>query len=285
MRKLWTAMVGALVISVAVAGIAIAANIYDVPKELFGVSPNAKGSLKKPVPAQLKFGFRVSDTENLRPFVVRQYFIAAEGLQSFPEARPTCTYAQATDPLISDPKDLSKACRKAIVGSGTIHNEAGASNDRSQKLTCDVKITLINISTGDRDRNPKTDKQIKKRGGIAIRIDQYVNEQGADDPARCPPIDLHEAIAAPFYDVKIEGISTAELRFAVPDTLAFPSGLANSVREVASTIKKLKGKAKVKGKERTVGFYSAVGRKGRTRTIRVTFIDESGAKFTETQKE
>ena len=29
-----------------------------------------------------------------------------------------------------------------------------------------------------------------------------------------------------------------------------------------------------------MGFYSAVGRKGKTRTVRVTFIDESGAKST-----
>jgi len=220
----------------------------------------------------------------MRPFVVERYFIAAEGLQSFPETRPTCTYAQATDPLISDPKDLPRACRKAIVGRGTIHNEAGAPNDRSQKITCDVKITLVNISTGD-PRYPETVKQIKKRGGMAIRIDQYVNEQGADDPARCPPIDLHEALAAPFYDVKVDGVSTAELRFNVPETLKHPSGLDNSVREVASTVNKLKGKVKVRGKERTVGFYSAVGKKGKTRTTRVTFIDESGAKFTQTQKE
>ena len=284
MRKLWTAMVGALAISVAVAGFAIAANTYEVPKELVGASPNAKGSLKKPVPAKLQFGFRVNDTEGMRPFVVERYFIAAEGLQTFPETRPTCTYAQATDPLVSDPKDLPKACRKAVVGSGTIHNEAGAPNDRSQKITCDVKITLVNISTGD-PRYPETVKQIKKRGGMAIRIDQYVTEQGADDPDRCPPIDLHEALAAPFYDVKVDGVSTAELRFNVPETLKHPSGLDNSVREVASTVKKLKGKAKVKGKERTVGFYSAVGKKGKTRTTRVTFIDESGAKFTQTQKE
>jgi hypothetical protein len=277
MRKLWTAMVGALAISVAVAGFAIAANTYEVPKELVGASPNVKGSLKKPVPAKLQFGFRVNDTEGLRPFVVRRYFIAAEGLQTFPEARPTCTYAKATDPLISDPKDLSRACRKAIVGSGTIHNEAGAPNDRSQKITCDVKITLINISTGD-PRYPSTVKQTKKRGGLAVRIDTYQPEA-----SRCP-IPIHEALAAPFYDVKIEGISTAELRFSVPETLKHPSGLDNSVREVTSTVLKKTGRVKIKGKTRKVGYYSAVGRKGKTRTTRVTFIDESGAKFTASQK-
>jgi hypothetical protein len=284
MRKVWTAMPGALAIAVAVAGIAVAANTYEVPKELVGVSPKAKGKPKKPVPAKLQFGFRVNDTEGLRPFVVERYFIAAEGMRTFPEARPTCTYAQATDPQISDPKDLSRACRRAIVGRGTIHNEAGAPNDRSQKITCDVKITMVNISTGD-PRYPETVKQIRRRGGLAIRIDQYVNAQGADDPARCPPIDLHEALAAPFYDVKLDGVPTTELRFNVPDTLRHPSGLDNSVREVAATVNKLRGKVRIRGKRRTVGFYSAVGRKGKTRTTRVTFIDESGAKSTQTQEE
>ena len=84
--------------------------------------------------------------------------------------------------------------------------------------------------------------------------------------------------------MKLDGVSTTELRSNVPETLAHPSGLDNSVREVASTVRKLKGKAKVKGKQRTVGYYSAVGKKGKTRTTRVTFIDESGAKSTATQK-
>lgn len=283
MRKLWTAVVAAIVISVAVAGIAIAENTYEVPKSLIGANPGVKGSVKDPVPAELRFGFTVEDTENLRPQVVEEYRIAAEGLQSFPDARPTCPFNKAGDPLIGDPRDLSRACRKAIVGKGTIHNEFGAPTDRSQKATCDVKITLMNVSSGD-PRFPTTIPQIRKRGGLAIRIDQYVTEEGVDDGSRCPPTDIHGAIAAPFYDVKIEGISTAELRFGVPTTLTHPSTLDNSVREVASTVNKLKGKAKVRGKERTVGFYSLVGRKGKTRTTRVTFIDESGVKKTATQK-
>ena len=272
MRKLWPALVGAIVLSVAVAGIAIAANTYEVPKEFLGTKPNKKGSAKKPVPIQLKFGYRVGDTENLRPQVVEEYRIASEGLQSYPKARRTCTYEQANRPNSYDP-----ACNKAVVGNGTIHNEAGAPNDRAQKLTCDVRITLINISTGD-PRYPSTVKQTKKRGGLAVRIDTYQPEA-----SRCP-IPIHEALAAPFYDVKIEGISTAELRFSVPETLKHPSGLDNSVREVTSTVLKKTGRVKIKGKTRKVGYYSAVGRKGRTRTTRVTFIDESGAKATATQK-
>jgi hypothetical protein len=269
MRKLWTAVVGAIVISVAVAGIAIAENTYEVPKDLNSASPNGKGSLKKPIPAQLKFGYTVGDTENLRPQVVREYRIAAEGLQSYPKTRPTCTWDQANKPI-----KIDSACNKAIVGKGTINNLAGTPTDRGEKLICNVKLTQINISNGD-PRYPKTVSQIKKRGGMAVRIDT--------DPPDCP-IPVHQALAAPFYDVKIEGISTAELRFTVPDTLAHPGGLDNSVVKVTTAIDKKKGKVKVRGKKRTVGYYSLVGRKGKTRTTRVTFIDESNVKKTATQK-
>jgi hypothetical protein len=274
MRKLWMAVAGAVVLAIAVAGIASAVNTYDVH---LANSKAKKGSVAKPAPASLKFGYRVGDTENLRPQVIREYRIAAEGLQSFPDARPTCTFDQANAPI-----EFDSACNKAIVGSGTIENEAGSpdrpdtpENERAQKLPCNVKLTLINIRTGD-PREPKTVKQIKKRGGMAIRIDT--------DPPACP-ISVHEALAAPFYDVRIEGISTAELRFRVPDTLAHPSGLDNSVVEVTSAIRRVTGKQRIRGKRRTVGYYSAVGKKGKTRTTRVTFIDESGAKFTATQKE
>lgn len=271
MRKVWSALAGAVVIALAVAGVASAVNTYDV--HVASTSPNKKGSKSEPIPASLNFGYRVGDTGDQRPAVINQYFIAAEGLQTFPDARPTCTFEQATDPNVVEPSDLSQKCKKAIVGAGTIDNLAGAPNDRTQKLECDVFLTLINISSGD-PRYPKTVKQIKKRGGIAIRIDTRLPEA-----SRCP-IPVHEALAAPYYDVKIEGISTAELRFTVPPTLAHPGGLDNAVVETTSTIKKLTGKVKIKGEKRKVGFYSLVGRKGKKRTVRVTFIDEDGNKKT-----
>jgi hypothetical protein len=277
MRKLWIALVAVAAV-MAVVSVAFAANTYKV--HIAKASPG-KGTLARPIPTKLDFGYQVGDTEGKRPFVIREYRIAAEGTRSYPKARPKCTFDQATDPTVTDPANLAPACIKANVGTGTINNLAGAPNDRTQKLPCNVKLTLINISTGD-PRYPKTVKQIKKRGGIAIRIDT--------DPPDCP-IPVHEALAAPFYDTKIEGIPTSELRFTVPDSLAHPGGLDNSVVEVTSFITKLTGKVPVKNgvpqaaaKKRTVGFYSLVGRKGKTRTVRVTFVDESGAKSTATTK-
>jgi hypothetical protein len=273
MRKIWIALACAVVAALSVAAVASAVNTYEVD---IAKATKGKGSKKKPKPAQLAFGYEVDDTEDLRPEVIRQYRIAAEGLQSFPGARPDCTFEQATDPTVTDPSQLSRACRRAFVGDGTISNEAGAPNARSEKLVCDVDLTLINIRDGD-PRYPKTQRAIRRNGGIAIRIDTYPPEG-----SRCP-IPVHEALAAPFYDVRIQGVPTSELRFTVPDTLAHPGGLDNSVVDVTSNVDKKKGKARVRGTRRTVGFYSLVGRKGRTRTIRVTFVDESGAKFTSTR--
>jgi hypothetical protein len=281
MRKSWIAAL-ALAAVLAVAGVAVAANTYEVH---LASGTTGVGSLKKPIPSKLDFGYRVGDTENLRPFVIKQYRIAAEGTMAYPDSRPKCTYTAATDPNVTDPAQLSSACRKAKVGTGSIANLAGAPNDRSQKLACNVKLTLINISTGD-PRFPDTVKQIKRYGGMAIRIDT--------DPPDCP-ISVHEALAAPFYDTKIDGVTTSELRFTVPDTLAHPGGLDNSVVEVTSFIQNKTGKVLVRrgkprpmsrarrGKpSRRVGFYSLVGRKGATRTVRVTFVDESGASTTAT---
>jgi hypothetical protein len=281
MRKLWIAAL-ALTAVLAVTGVALAANQYEVH---LARGSKSVGSLKSPQPTKLDFGYRVTDDQNMRPFVVREYRIAAEGTHAYPKSRPKCTFDQATDPNVTNPSQLAAACQRAKVGVGTINNLAGAPNDRSQKLPCNVKLTEYNISTGD-PRYPKTVSQIKKHGGLAIRIDA--------DPPDCP-IPVHEALAAPFYDTKIEGIPTTELRFTVPDSLAHPGGLDNAVVEVTTRIQNLTGKVPVKNgkpvfaaravasaKKKTVGFYSNVGRKGKTRTVRVTFVDESGAKRTAT---
>jgi hypothetical protein len=276
MRKLSIAAL-ALAAVLAVAGVAVAANVYRVTPA--SSSPTVKGSLTKPIPVSFKFGFEVTDTQGLRPFVIDQYRIAAEGLKGYPKSRPRCTFAQATDPNVVDPANISAACRRAKVGSGAIDNDAGAPNDRTQKLDCDVKLTLFNISTGD-PRFPSTVSQIRRHGGFAIRIDTYQPEG-----SRCP-IPVHEALAAPFYDVKIQRIPSTELRFHTPTTLKHPGGLDNSLTDVVTTIAKKTGKARVKGGAlRTVGIWSAVGRKGPKRTVRVTFIDESGAKATATAQD
>jgi hypothetical protein len=261
MRKIFLAVTVGLVAALAVAGAAFAVNTYTV--SIGKASPDRAGSTKKPVPIKFDFGYKVGDTEGNRPSVISQYFIAAEGVKYFPKARPTCTFAQAD----AAPKIANK-CKAATIGTGSIANAFGAAVDPTAKAGCDVKLTLINISTGP--------GITKKRGGIAIRIDT--------DPPACP-LSIHASLAAPIFDVKLGGVPSSELRFKVPDNLTHPApGVDNSVIDVTSHLLKKTGNVKIGGKKRKVGFVSSVGKKGKKRTLRVTFVDETGQRATATEE-
>ncbi len=256
MRKFLLAMTTAVVAAVSMAGVAHAVNTYEVDGK---ARPNKKGSLKRPVPAKVDFSYQVGDTLGNRPAVIKQYRIASEGIMYFPKARPTCTFAQ-TDASPS----FSRKCRRAVIGKGRIANAFGAATDPTAKAPCDVKLTLINIRNGP--------KVTKRRGGIAIRIDT--------DPPACP-LSIHGALAAPIYNVRVGGVRSSEYRFTVPESLRHPApGVNNSVVDVVSHLQKKTGRVKIKGHRRKVGFASSVGRKGKRRTLRVTFVDETGHKET-----
>jgi hypothetical protein len=242
-------------------GVAFAENIYEV--HIANSSPKGKGTASKPLPVKLGFGYTVGDTEGLRPTVIEQYRIAPEGLVTFPKLFPSCTFRQAAAPQVAG------ACRRALVGSGLVRNEAGAVGDRSQKLVCNLRLTLYNISGAGRN------------GGMAIRLD--------GDPPAAPPgsqqvgctLSVHTAIKAPFFPARVEGQRTSELRFTVPSELQQPlPGVQNAVVEARSVVNRKTATTRIKGKRRTVGFYSEVGCKGRTRTTRVTFVDTENRRFT-----
>jgi hypothetical protein len=246
-----------VVAALAVAGIASAVNTYVI--SVGKTTPDKPGSVSKPSPAKVDFGYKVGDSESLRPSVINQYYIAAEGIKYFPQAAAKCTFAQADETPAVNAK-----CKKAIVGKGSIANAFGPSNDRTAKAPCDVKLTLVNISNGK--------GVTKKRGGIAIRIDT--------GPPDCA-LDIHGALPAPIYDVKLDGIPSSEYRFKVPDNLVHPApGVDNSVIDVISHIPKKVKTVKIKGKSTKVSFASSVGRKGKKRTLRVTFVSEDGHKET-----
>ena len=246
-------------------GVAFAENIYEV--HIANSSPKGKGTPAKPLPVKLGFGYTVGDTEGLRPTVIEQYRIAPEGLITYPKLFPSCKYSQANAPQVA------RACKKALVGSGIVRNEAGPGTDRSVKLVCNLKLTLYNISDAG------------KNGGMAIRLD-------GDPPPAAPgsrdvgcAISVHTAIKAPFFNVKLEGLKTSELRFTVPIELQEPApGVQNSVVEAISTVNKKTASTRIKGKKRTVGFYSEIGCKGRDRTTRVTFVDTQARSFTANRK-
>jgi hypothetical protein len=275
MRKRLIAAVTAVAVLGLGVGVAFAENIYEVH---IAQTSKGKGSLAKPLPVKLNFGYTVGDTENLRPTVIRQYRIAPEGHVTYPKAFPSCTFDQANRRGSIDP-----ACKKAVLGGGIVRNHAGPPSDRTLKTVCNLKLTLINISTGDPGDRP-TLKQIKKQGGMAIRLD-------GDPPIPADPttqvgcaLSVHTALAAPFYRIRMNGLPSSELRFTVPVRLTEPlTGVQNSVIEARSVVKKRVARTKVKGKTRKVGYYSKVGCR-KAGITRVQFVDDEGRKFTARKK-
>ena len=262
-KRLIAALTGVAVL--ALGGVAFAENIYNV--NVATTSPAGKGSASKPLPVKLGFGFTVGDTEGLRPTVIEQYKIAPEGLVTYPKLFPACKFSQAAA------NTVASACKKAVVGSGIVLNNAGGATDRTQKLICNLKLTLYNLSDAG------------KNGGMAIRLD---GDQPAAPPGSRAPgcaISVHTAIKATFHNIKLEGLKTSDLRFTLPPQLQEPApGVQNAVIETTSTVNKKTAKTKIKGKTRTVGFYSEIGCKGKDRTLRVEFVDQQGRKFTANKK-
>jgi hypothetical protein len=274
MRKLFTAAVAVFAV-LAVAGIAYAANVYTVDGS---TSPRGKGTPSKPLPVSLNFGYTVAD-ENpaFRGTPVEKYFIGAEGLVTYPEEFPTCPYSTATGggANAQDASVAKKACKKARVGGGIIKAYAGPNQDQTVKLNCVLELNLYNLKPGNYGIRGKVSK---KHGALGIRIDGVqasIPNLNDEHKGKCATAQ-NEAILAPYKPVKIKGVKSDELQFTVPQSLLHPSGLDTVVQDVTSAIKRIVGTKRIDGKNRKVGFYSAVGCKGNQRSIQVTFISESG---------
>lgn len=259
-KRLIAAVTTVAVLGIGV-GVAFAENVYTVNPA--SSTPAGKGKASKPIPAQLKFGYQVGDSEGLRPTIIRQYRIAPEGLVTYPKLFPSCTFRQA-----SARPEPARQCRKALLGKGKVFNNFGAAVDRSAKGICNLSLRLYNIS--DAGRN----------GGMAIRLDGGPGEQ----PSPGCTIEIAEAIKAPFFNVKVEGVKSSELRFSVPQELYNPlPGVENSVVNVTSTVNRKTARTRIRGKRRTVGYYSKVGCKGSQRAVRVQFVDLEGRRATATK--
>jgi hypothetical protein len=265
MRKLLVAGLAAVIVF-SLAGVAYAVNQYEV---IAGGS-NVSGTPAKPASGRIQFGFEVSDSDGLRPTPIQNYRIASEGLVTFPRAFPSCTFAQASGEV------LNRACNKAKVGSGIVRNHVGSPSDRNSRLICNLQLTLINVTGPGISRS---------RGGVAIRLDgdtKTITDPNSREIGCVTAI--HEAIKAPFFNVRIDGRPSSELRFTVPPDLLHPSGLDNAVVETNTIVGSKKRSTRIRGKNRRVSFYSSVGCKGRQRAVRVTFIDEQGRTSRETKQ-
>jgi len=266
MRKLSIAALTAIA-ALTLAGVALAANVYTVDGS---TKPGGKGTKSKPVPIQLKFDFQVeSDDPAVRGTPIEQYAIGSEGLVTFPEVFPTCSFSQA-----NRDGSISPACRKAKVGTGLVQNVVGPAADPTVKIFCNLKLGLYNLSG------------VGRNGGMAIRLDGDPKEpplQNPNDKTINCPTPIHGAIRAKFVLTKIGGLPADDLRFTVPSELLHPSGLDTTVRNTVSKILKRTATKRIRGKSRKVGFYSKVGCKGGKRLIQATFIDEQGDTFKATK--
>jgi hypothetical protein len=249
----------ALVVAGALAGVAYAANVYNITKG--DVSGGGKGTKFKPVAKSLSFGYTVKDSSQPRGKPVSKYKIAVEGLTGkYAKYLKKCTYADANGP------NYATKCKSANVGSGKVENLAGPGTDQSNNSFCNLKLTLYNLGTG-----------------LAIRLDANPpppsNQSG---PVGCG-FPVHQAIKATFHKVKIDKVESSSLDFDVPLNLRHPIGINgnfdNVVANTFANVKKKTTKVKIKGADgkkhkRTVGIYSAVGCHKGKRTVQVTFTDE-----------
>jgi hypothetical protein len=271
-----TAVVSLLV----VAAVAYAANVYTVNG---GTKPRGKGAAAKPLPVSLDFDFGVKDENPAnRGTPIEKYFIAAEGLVTYPEEFPNCSGGTngANNPALATVK---RVCRNSRVGGGYIFVYGGAEADQTQKLNCVLELNLYNLKPGNYGARGNI---TKKNGGLAIRVDGVPPAPPALDRqymGQCA-LPQNEAILAPYKTVKVKGVTSDELQFTVPQSLLHPAqGTETVVQFNNSSIKKLTAMKRINGKNRRVGFYSAVGCKGNQRSIQVTFIDEAGDRVPKTR--
>jgi hypothetical protein len=245
----------AVIVACALAGVAYAANVYNIT--VGSTSPAGKGSKSKPLPVGEKFGYTVKDSSQPRGKPVSKYKIAVEGITNkYAKLFPKCTYAQANSTVVSS------KCKKAKIGSGKVENLAGPGNDQSNNSFCNLGLVLYNLGNG-----------------LAIRLDGGPPAPSSQSgPVGCA-LPVHQAINAKFKNVKIDKESSTSLDFSVPENLRHPLGangnFDNVVANTIATIKKKVTKTKIKGKRRKVGLYSAIGCHGKNRTVRVTFTDET----------
>jgi hypothetical protein len=232
------ALTASALLVLAASAFAAQLNTYTVSGS---ISPSTAGSSKKPVPVAVKFGYTVGEQAGQRPALVKQYSIKFDGLRVNGAAFPKCTAA-----AINKAGDDSACPTKAVVGTGTVKNFAGASNDPASKaLACTLTLKVYNSG--------------KNKGALYLR----------GGPPACP-LQVSQAIDANY----IASATGVTLRFNVGGTLHHPvAGVDNAVVSVTSSIKKLT--TKVKGK--TVGYYESVGgcRAGK-RNITVTFVTNEG---------
>jgi len=249
-KKLLLAASASVLMALTMTSIASAApaqvNKYGVTGTITG---GKKATKKAPKPIQLKFAYTVDEESGFRPSVVTKYSINFGGLQVNTSAFPGCA-ASVVSPTGPGPSSCPK---KSLVGTGTVHNATGSSDDPTERnpgLLCNLRLTTVNST---------------KKNHMWLYL--FGQKDNPDIEARCA-LPVNQAIDATFKKTK----TGTSLTFGVPDLLLHPiNGLDNSVILVGSTIKKVT--AKKGGK--TLGYFESTGCNAKT-NIFVDFTQEVG---------
>ncbi len=259
MRKLLIAAIAA-VTALAVAGVALAANVYELTES--STSKRGKGSPSNPVPKGVSFDYTVKDEAGPRGAPVKTYKIQFQGLSHKWQNRfPQCKFSQTDDdaPLAT----IMQRCRRAKIGGGRVEAlvaiEGSNPGPNDVALYSNLELTLFNIP-----------------GGISIRLDADTPPPNSQDGPFGSPVPTHTAINARHRNVRIAGVPSSSLEFDVPEELRHNSGLVITVARTSSDVRRLVKSVRIRGKRRKVGFYSAIGcAKNGRRLVRVTFVDET----------
>ena len=263
MRKLLIAVI-AVVTALAVAGIAMAANVYDLTES--STFKKGKGSPSNPVPKGISFDYTVKDSAGPRGAPVKTYKIQFQGLTTkYQNKFPQCSFADANQnaPLAT----VMQKCGKAKVGGGRI--ESLVAFDSVPPLP--PKVRMTSTCTRTCSSRCSTSRAAWRSGSTPI-TPAPTSQNGPFGG----PVPTHQAINARHKSVKINGIKSSSLEFDVPEELRHNNGLTITVARTASTIDRKVKKVKIKGKTRKVGVYSAIGcAENGKRIVRVTFVDET----------
>jgi hypothetical protein len=260
MRKI-TLLATAAAAFAGMAAIAFGANTYSVT--VAKVSPTKAGTTSKPKPVTISFAFTVGTTDGTRPLVTTDYTIAfgtkIKSNRKFFKGSKTCTLAQA-----GYSSGASPHCPSASkAGSGTIQNQAGVTNDPTNKIPCTLGLTLF---VGDGKGVP-----LGANDGIAVKNDMVLALKGS--PPACP-LGVDAAIPA---GLVATSAGTA-LKFHVrksPFQQPQP-GIDNAVVSVSSKTGK-SVRVRQKGKLVTRGLFETVGCTGGHHTVQVLYTDSARA--------
>lgn len=266
MRKLLIAAV-AVVTALAVAGVALAANVYELTES--STFKRGKGSPSNPVPKGVSFDYTVKDEAGPRGNPVKTYKIQFQGLSyKYQNRFPQCRFSQTDDdaPLAT----ILQRCRRAKIGEGRVEAlvavEATNPGPNDVVTYANLQLTLFNVP-----------------GGISIRLDADTPPPTSQDGPFGAPVATHTAINARHRTVRIGGIPSSSLEFEVPEELRHNSGFVITVARTSSQVDRLVKRVSIRGKRRRVGFYSAIGcARNNKRLVRVTFVDETGDSSTST---